>query len=423
MTQATQTIPAGYKQTEIGVIPEDWEVKRLGDVCEMYSGGTPLTSIKSYYGGDIPWLTSSDLNSGFIYSVDGRITKTGLENSSAKMIDRNTLVLALYGATAGVVGFSKIEGAINQAILAIKPKKEDSLFLYFYLKYKKKWIIKTYTQGGQPNLSGEIIKSITLSFPKKPEQTAIATALSDADVLIEKLEKLITKKKAIKQGAMQQLLTGKKRLPGFSGEWDVKKLKDVSWFQEGPGVRTNQFTQSGVKLLNGTNIYKGIIDLTTTDRYISEKEAYGPYAHFMANEEDIVIASSGITIDKFEEKIAFVKKRNLPFCMNTSTIRFKVDKNLLIDRFLYYFFMTTNFKKQIGAQATGSAQLNFGPSHLEKVIIDIPIDKKEQTAITTVLSDMDAEIEKLENKLNKYRQIKTGMMQQLLTGKIRLLKN
>jgi type I restriction enzyme S subunit len=143
----------------------------------------------------------------------------------------------------------------------------------------------------------------------------------------------------------------------------------------------------------------------------------------MADEEDIVIASSGITIDKFEEKIAFVKKRNLPFCMNTSTIRFKVDRNLLIDRFLYYFLMTNKFKKQIGAQATGSAQLNFGPSHLEKVMIDVPNSKDEQTAIATTLSDMDSEIEKLENKLSKYRQIKTGMMQQLLTGKIRLVKN
>jgi len=218
---------------------------------------------------------------------------------------------------------------------------------------------------------------------------------------------------------MQQLLTGKKRLPGFSGEWEVRLLAEVCWFQEGPGVRNTQFTSSGIKLLNGTNIFRGVLNLDTTSRFISEKEAYGPYAHFMADTGDIVIASSGITIEKFHEKVAFVKDADLPFCMNTSTIRFKPFTSLL-PSFFFQFLTTDNFKRMIGGQATGSAQLNFGPSHIAKVILSLP-PLPEQEAIAAVLADMDAELAALEQRRNKTRDLKQAMMQELLTGKTHLV--
>ena len=240
------------------------------------------------------------------------------------------------------------------------------------------------------------------------------------DALIAKLEALIKKKQHIKQSAMQKLLTGKRRLPGFIGAW-TEMDPAVAWFQEGPGVRASQFTDRGVKLLNGTNIYRGRLLLDSTSRFISESEASGPYSHFLADEGDIVIASSGITIDKFEEKIAFVKVEHLPLCMNTSTVRFKVKDEQLEPLFLYYFLMSKKFKDQIGSQATGSAQLNFGPSHLEKVTIYLPKENSEQAAIANILSDMDAEMNKLELLLAKFINIKQGMMQTLLTGRIRLI--
>jgi len=265
------------------------------------------------------------------------------------------------------------------------------------------------------------LKKFQIALPgTKTEQDAIANVLLDFNALISKLESLIEKKKNIKQGAMQELLTGKRRLPGFSGQWVEKPLTEITWFQEGPGVRTSQFTERGIKLLNGTNIYRGKLLLENTSRFISESEAYGPYSHFLAEAGDIVIASSGITIDKFDEKIAFVRKEHLPLCMNTSTIRFKVKGSDLDAHFLYYFLMSKKFKDQIGAQATGTAQLNFGPYHLERAEIYLPKDKTEQIAIAKVLSDMDSEIEKLESQLSKYQNIKQGMMQTLLTGKIRL---
>lgn len=271
------------------------------------------------------------------------------------------------------------------------------------------------------NLNQQTLGSLDIILPPtKAEQEAIAGALNDADALIESLEQLLTKKRQIKQGAMQGLLTGKRRLPGFKGTWKISALSEVCWFQEGPGVRNYQFTSSGVKLLNGTNIFCGKLDLTTTERFVSEREAYGPYAHFLAEIGDIVIASSGITIDRLHEKVAFVREIDLPFCMNTSTIRFKPYTALLSPAYLYQFLMSDEFKRGIGGQATGSAQLNFGPSHVKKVSLLLP-PIIEQTAVGDVLNEMDAEITTLEQKLVKAKALKQGMMQELLTGRIRLV--
>ena len=272
----------------------------------------------------------------------------------------------------------------------------------------------------QVHITNTAFKRARVPLPTKTEQQAIAEALSDADALIESLDQLITKKRQIKQGAMQELLTGKRRLPGFSGEWEVRLLTDVSWFQEGPGVRAWQFTTSGIKLLNGTNIVRGALNLDSTSRFISEAEANGIYLHFLADEGDIVVASSGITVEKFHEKVAFVKQGDLPFCMNTSTIRFKPKKGILAPAFLFHLLTGDSFKQAIGGQATGSAQLNFGPSHITKVPVVVP-EYGEQIAVATVLSDMDAELAALESRLANVRQIKQGMMQELLTGRIRLL--
>jgi type I restriction enzyme S subunit len=190
----------------------DWETKRLGDIAAFFSGGTPSTAVADYYAGDIPWITSGDLNQSYIRNVQGRISKSGLENSAAKMVEANTLLIALYGATAGVTAISEIRAAINQAVLAIVPRCDDTRFLYFKLTYLKDWLITTYTQGGQPNLSGEIVKSVELSMPGLDEQVAIAALLSAMDAEIALLEAQLAKYRQIKQGLMQNLLTGRIRL-------------------------------------------------------------------------------------------------------------------------------------------------------------------------------------------------------------------
>ena len=190
----------------------EWETKRLGDIASCFSGGTPPTEVAAYYCGEIPWITSGDLNKEYITEVEGRISHAGLTNSSAQMIEANTLLIALYGATSGVTAISKISAAINQAVLAIVPHHNNTVFLYFKFRLLKDWLISTYTQGGQPNLSGDIVKSVELSLPPLPEQAAIAEVLSDMDAEIVTLEARLVKAQLVKQGMMQELLTGRIRL-------------------------------------------------------------------------------------------------------------------------------------------------------------------------------------------------------------------
>lgn len=190
----------------------EWKSKKLGDIAFCYSGGTPPTSNLYYYNGDISWITSGDLNQRYIKNVKGRITELGLNNSSAQMVKKDSLLIALYGATAGVTAITKIDAAINQAILAVIPKNDHVDFLFHYFELRKDWLINTYTQGGQPNLSGDIVKAIEFLMPGIEEQTAIASILSGMDDEISALEQQLDKTRNLKQGMMQELLTGRIRL-------------------------------------------------------------------------------------------------------------------------------------------------------------------------------------------------------------------
>ena len=186
-------------------------------------------------------------------------------------------------------------------------------------------------------------------------------------------------------------------------KWE--KISDFLFFQEGPGVRNYQYTTSGVKLLNVANLVDGRIDLTTSERYISNEEAYGKYKHFLADEGDLVIASSGIKVDYFDQKMGFVKKEHLPLCMNTSTIRFKsLDKTILNIEYFMYYLKSQSFKNQLSRHITGSAQLNFGPSHLKKMEFPL-VDIEDQSSINSVLGNLQNQIRLKEEQLKEYDQL------------------
>lgn len=177
------------------------------------------------------------------------------------------------------------------------------------------------------------------------------------------------------------------------------------FFQEGPGVRNNQYTTSGVKLLNVANLQDGRIVLDNTDRYISEDEAYGRYQHFLVDEGDLIIASSGIKVEYFDKKMGFVEKHHLPLCLNTSTIRFKsLDNSVLDIRYFMYFLKSNYFKKQLSRLITGSAQLNFGPSHLKKIKVILP-DIYTQKRIVSILDKAQELIDKRKAQIEALDQL------------------
>lgn len=162
----------------------------------------------------------------------------------------------------------------------------------------------------------------------------------------------------------------------------MENIDKFVWYQEGPGVRKNQYKTEGIKLLNVANLVDGKIDLSTSNRYISLNEANGKYKHFLVDEGDLIIASSGIQVEYFDKKMGFALKEHLPLCMNTSTIRFKVlDKNITDIRYFMYFLKSSFFKRQLKRLITGSAQLNFGPSHLKKIKITMPLLAVQQNIV------------------------------------------
>ena len=181
------------------------------------------------------------------------------------------------------------------------------------------------------------------------------------------------------------------------------KIPEMLFFQEGPGVRNTQYTSSGVKLLNVANLVDGKVDLSTSYRYISEDEAYGKYRHFLCDEGDFIVASSGIKVDYIDKKMGFISREMLPLCMNTSTIRFKVlDDSKLNIKYFMYFLKSTAFKKQLAKQITGSAQLNYGPSHLKQMtfpLIDIKIQNdlvQKLDSIMRIIDQKNTSLKKLD---------------------------
>ncbi|MBZ5518232.1 restriction endonuclease subunit S [Bacillus sp. KS1] len=209
----------------------EWEQRKLGDFTESYSGGTPSAGNKLYYGGSIPFIRSAEINSK---STELFITEDGLNNSSAKMVEKGVILYALYGATSGEVGIAKIHGAINQAILAIKPKfDDDSYFIIQWLKKQKSTIINTYLQGGQGNLSGSIVKDLIIPLPtNKDEQIQVGSFCKQLDDMIALHQQELTTLKQTKQGFLQKMFpkegesVPEVRFPGFTGEWEQRKFKD-----------------------------------------------------------------------------------------------------------------------------------------------------------------------------------------------------
>ncbi|MBS5085344.1 MAG: restriction endonuclease subunit S [Haemophilus parainfluenzae] len=183
-------------QTTLG-----WKPSSISKTCRSFSGGTPNTANKHFYGGKIPFIRSAEIA---LEKTELFLTEEGLNNSSAKMVNKGDVLVALYGANSGNVALSKIDGAINQAILCLQHQNNNA-FLYHFLSYNQEKIVNTYIQGGQGNLSGEIIKSIKLPFPSPKEQQKIADCLSSIDELIELQEQKLAALKQHKKGLMQQL--------------------------------------------------------------------------------------------------------------------------------------------------------------------------------------------------------------------------
>ena len=293
-----------------------------------------------------------------------------------------------------------------QALIA----KEDFDLKFSYYSLNKINFNKYVIGSTIPHIYFKDYSKETVFVPSINEQKKISAFITLVDKKIELMEKKYTTLQKYKNGLMQKIFENK---IGFSlNDWIVKKLNEITFFQEGPGVRNYQYTKEGVRLLNVGNFVKNEIKFNT-DRHISEEEAYGKYKHFLVDEGDLLIACSGIKAEYFNEKIAFAKSKHLPLCMNTSTMRFKsLNTNFLSLYYLKYFLQTEIFKKQVFKVLTGSAQFNFGPTHIKYFRIPIP-PLEEQEKIADFLSEIDNKIDSVEQQLEKIKEFKKYLLQQM----------
>lgn len=387
-----------FKETEIGRIPEDWEIDVIGSITKVTSGGTPSTSEPSYWGGNIPWMNSGELNLKIVSEVEGRITENGLNCSSTKWIPKECVLIGLagQGKTRGTAAYNTIPLCINQSIGAIFPSKiVVNKFLYYYMNTLYNFLRKISDGGGgRGGLTKNLLEGIVIPIPSKEEQSRIASALTSIDNLISSLDKLIEKKKNIKQGTMQQLLTGKKRLNGFNEPWVEKKLGELCSIYKGQQVNGDRLLESGLyAMLNG-----GI-------------EPSGYIVEFNTEGNSITISEGGNSCGY----VSYMKKR---FWAGAHCYVLML-KDAIHTKYLYYLLKL--YEEKIMSLRVGSGL----PNIQRKALLDFKLldteNYEEQTVIASILTSMDNAIAALEAKKAKYEQIKQGMMQQLLTGKIRLV--
>ena len=387
------------KNTLWDMIPKDWDVVVLGKYSEISRGGSPRP-IQDYLTSScrgINWIKIGDVSksSKYIFSAAEKIIPEGV--SKSRTVFCGDLILS-NSMSFGRPYILKIDGCIHDGWLVIQNYQSafDKEYLYYCLgsEFTIQQYISMAAGSSVQNLNKVKVSAVIIAKPPIQEQVAIAEALSDVDSLISSLQKLIEKKKAIKRGAMRELLTGKKRLPGFSGEWSNLRIEEIANLHDNLRVPVEKsMREKGNIPYYGAN---GIQD------YVNGYTHNGSY---------VLIAEDGAN-DLQEYPIRYASGK----MWVNNHVHVLDGKNSVSDtRFLSYSMSTIDYQAAI----TGGTRAKLNGHILMQLALDLPL-LAEQQAIAQVLSDMDSEIEQLKKKLSKYQQIKQGMMQELFTGRIRI---
>ncbi|VGV93850.1 type I restriction-modification system S protein [Streptococcus pyogenes] len=380
----------------------EWEEKKLGEISRMFSGGTPNVGIPEYYNGNIPFIRSAEINSD---QTELSITDKGLSNSSAKLVEKNTLLYALYGATSGEVGLSRISGAINQAILAIIPeKKYSSLFIKNWLYKQKSSIIEKYLQGGQGNLSGSIVKELTIQFPSLSEQEAIGELFQTVDQLLQLQDQKLTTLKEQKQTFLRKMfpVQGQKvpeiRLQGFEGEWEEKKLGEISRMFSGgtPSVGISEYYNGNIPFIRSSEINSDQTELFITNKGLSNSSAK------IVEKNTLLYALYGATSGE-------VGLSRISGAINQAILAIIPEKkysSLFIKNWLY------KQKSSIIEKYLQGGQGNLSGSIVKGLELYLP-SLSEQEAIGNFFQTLDQQIAQSEEKLTELKALKQTLLNRL----------
>lgn len=395
---------AGYKNTEVGIIPTDWEVIDFGIAAEkIIGGGTPSRSNSNYWGNEIPWVTVKDFATFNSSYTQEYITKEGLKNSASHLIPKGTIITSTRMALGKAVIYD-VDVSINQDLKAIIPKRNiDTIFLYHWFQFNSKFIEDLGSGSTVMGLSLPDLKKIKVKLPAtKVEQTLIANVLSDVDSLLNSLEKIIEKKRSIRQGTIQKLLKPK-------SHWEIKKLAEIANIIGGgtPSTFITKYWNGTINWFTPTEIGKNKYTYESVRKIT--KEGFLNSSGKMLPVGTILLTSRAGIGD-----VSILMNES---CTNQG-FQSLVPKEGYNSEYLYYLLLT--LKNVLLQNASGSTFLEISPTKIKQIEVAMPAIE-EQEEIAKILSDIDSEIVGLETKLEKYRKVKLGIMQNLLTGKIRLV--
>lgn len=434
LTIGNDQLPEGYKQTAIGLIPEDWKVAQLKDLVDperkiTYGIVVPGSNVPN----GVPMIRAQDYSRGWVdledlYHVSATIDKS-YKRSKVVTADILLTIVGSVGNLAKVPSlFSGSNLTQQTARLAFNTKIADADFYLNILRSRfGQKEISNYTKSGvQPSLNLSDVDKFLLPYPSLPEQRSISQALSDVDRLIAALDKAIAKKRAIKTATMQQLLTGKKRLPGFGEgkgyqqtevgmipeDWNVASLNELT-SELGDGIHaTPVYSNNGsYYFVNGNNLVNGKITISSDTRKADFLE-FKKYKKNLSNQTILMSINGTIgNLAYYQDELIILGK---------SAAYLNIKKEFS-KSYIYFSLQTESVERFFEDGLTGTTIRNLGLGTIRNTPIPIPRQYEEQRAIATVLSDMDAEIVALETRLAKTQALKQGMMQALLTGRVRLV--
>ena len=394
-------------------LPSGWQEVKLGDVAKIVTGGTPSTKIKEYWGGNILWMNSGELNNKYIYNTKTRITEEGLKNSNARLIPIESVLIGLagQGKTRGTVAINYVELCTNQSVASILP---NDYFIQKYLYYQLEMRYNelrslSYGDGGRGGLNLKILNNLIVIIPPLDDQKRIADILSLCDDIIENLTKLIEKKELYKKGMMQRVLTGKVRFNGFTDEWETVRLGDIAEMSSGgtPSTKNKEY-------YNGDIIWVAIKDITSSNKFLYDSEKK--------------ITKEGLNNSSAKlfpiNTILYAMYASIGECIiakvecATSQAILGIECSEKID-FTFLYYLLVNYKNNAKKMRQTGTQPNLNKQIVSDFQFYIP-KMKEQKRIAELLSAIDDEIDNLKKQLELRKLQKKGLMQRLLTGEVRV---
>jgi len=404
------------------MIPEDWEVGTLTSVSqESMQNGVFFEPARK--GKGIRLINVGDLYTNVPINIDSLelfdATQTECERfrvADGDIFFTRSSVVPSGIAQCNIYRNNRDEPAVfDSHVIRLRPDIRKVipayLFRFCVSSIARHYLVSHAKTGTMTTIDQTVLGMCPVVLPPLAEQEAIAAALSDADALIEALEQLIAKKRQVKQGAMQELLTGKRRLPGFSGEWEVKRLSEMAELKNGYAFKSSTYTPLGhFNIVTIANVQDGYMDLAACNKVDTLPDDLQP--HHRLQFGDTLISMTG--------NVGRVCRVSEASCLLNQRVGKMVPSGYDSD-FLFVLLSQRRFLVAMAGKAKGGAQGNLSVPDIMEFQFAIPPTKSEQTSIAAILSDVDAEIAALEEKLAKARQVKQGMMQMLLTGKVRLV--